>query len=116
MPERDYLVVLRGAVQNPRNILRVRIVTDRGAVVDFAAQYEATIERRAYPVVRHDGSHGQGHRDPLDRRGESVRKEWLPEHLTLAQSLTLGIRDVMEHWNGYRDAFLQRGLFNRSER
>jgi hypothetical protein len=53
--------------------LRVWIRTDQGTVVDFVAQYEAILSEFIYPVVRYDGSHGRGHRDLLDRHGETIR-------------------------------------------
>lgn len=108
MPERGYRYVLRGTEDDPRDILRVRIVIDRGAVVDFLAQYETIIDNERYPVVRYDGSHGRGHRDVLDWGGVGIDKEWMPEHMNLAATLTHGIQDIKEHWERYREAFMAR--------
>ena len=116
MPEKGYQFVLRGTEDNPRDILRVRILIDRGAVEDFLAQYETIIEDERYPVVRYDGSHGRGHRDVLDWRGESVAKEWMPEHMSLAATLTYGIQDIKAHWERYREAFIGRQPFDRGAR
>lgn len=52
--------------------IRYRIKTDRGHVVDFVVQYEVILDGNLLPVVRYDGSHGQGHRDILDSRGETI--------------------------------------------
>lgn len=82
--------------------IRVRFRTDRGQLVDFVAQYEATIAERAYPVVRYDGSHGRGHRDTLDPRGETIRKEWLPEHLSLSEAFQLSLQTIRDDWRRYR--------------
>ena len=112
MPDKDYELVLDGALDNPTDLLRVRIVTDRGEVVDFIAQFETIIEGQHYPVVRYDGSHGRGHRDLLNRRGETVDKDWLAEHLTLGQALTFGVKDITANWPLYRDAFLTRERFD----
>lgn len=104
MPERTYEITLGGA----GNYIRVRIVTAKGQVVDFLAQYETTVEGKRTPVMRYDGSHGRGHRDTLDRRGETIRKDWFPEHMTLGESLTEARRQLEANWVRYRDEFLER--------
>ena len=57
------------------DVIRVRIRTDHGRVVDFVAQFEAWIEGRRRPVVRHDASHGRAHRDLLDWTGNPRQKD-----------------------------------------
>lgn len=84
--------------------------------MDFVAQYEAIVSEHLYPVVRYDGSHGRGHRNWLDRHGETIRKDWFAEELTLADVLTLGIRDIVANWRTYREELLDReGLAGSSE-
>ncbi len=73
MPEKRYLLDL-DEEQKVDDYIRVWIRTERGTVVDFVAQYEAIVQDRIYPVARYDGSHGRGHRDLLDRHGETIRK------------------------------------------
>lgn len=113
MPEQGYLADLDiGGPLEDR--IRVRIVTHRGEVVDFVAQFEAMIEERFFPVVRYDGSHGRGHRDVLDRHGQTVRKDWLPENVTtLAEALNHAIDDIYAHWRRYRSGFLAHEGFSR---
>jgi hypothetical protein len=53
----------------------------------------------------YDGSHGQAHRDLLDEAGRTVRKTWLPDHLTLNDALQLALDDIRENWRRYRDDF-----------
>jgi len=69
------------------------------------------VDQWFYPVVRFDGSHGVGHRDLLDRRGATVRKDWLAGDATLAQVLNAGRQEIMERWRDYRAAFLARERF-----
>lgn len=103
----DYTVLL-DPLQG--DILRVRIRTERGRVVDFVVQYELELAGLPAPVVRYDGSHGRGHRDVLDRRGATIvgRKRWLPEEWTLEQALAYGRQDLLQNWPRYRDDFLRR--------
>lgn len=90
------------------NRIRYRIKTDRGTVVDFVVQYEMLMGESYQPVVRYDGSHGQGHRDILDIRGETIDKRWLPEHMDLGACLDYGRDDLRANWESYRDRFLER--------
>lgn len=90
------------------DVLRVRFRTERGRVVDFVVQYEATIAEQVYPVVRFDGSHGRGHRDTLDARGETIRKDWLPEHFTLGEAFQAALETIEKEWPRYREAFVRR--------
>lgn len=111
MPDKDYEFLLDGTLEDPEDLLRVRIVTDRGIVVDFVAQYEVVLDGKHYPVVRYDGSHGRGHRDLLDRYGETIDKRWMAENITLGQALTFGIQDIRARWERYRGEFLARERF-----
>jgi hypothetical protein len=108
MPLVAYELVLNTTVEGARDVLRVRIGTDHGRVVDFVAQYETEIAEQIVPVVRYDGSHGHGHRDLLGRQGETIDKEWSPEHFTLAQTLIKGLQDIIDNWSRYRDEFMHR--------
>lgn len=107
MPERDYLLPLAHGLEISDRA-RVWMRTDRGQVVDFVVQYEAFIAERFYPIVRYDGSHGRGHRDIIDRSGNVIRKDWLPEHVSLGQALDAGLEDIEDHWHAYRAEFVAR--------
>ena len=96
------------AEDEPGNRIRYRILTDPGQVLDFVVQYETLIDGNYRPVVRYDGSRGQGHRDILNLRGETVDKWWLPDHLDLKGSLKYGSTDLRSNWRRYRDTFLER--------
>lgn len=88
--------------------IRYRIRTVQGQVVDFVIQYEVLVDDQMYPVVRYDGSHGHGHRDILDARGETVDKHWLPEHMDMKECLAVAVSDVKDNGHRYRDRFLER--------
>lgn len=88
------------------DFMRVKIITERGQVVDFVVQHETIIDGRTYPVVRYDGSHGQAHRDRLDTRGRVVSKHWF--QVGYAEALALGIQDIRANWSRYREDFIRR--------
>lgn len=90
------------------DVVWIRIRTERGRMVDFVVQHETAIGDRMLPVVRYDGSHGRAHRDLLDGKGRTVRKKWLPSHLTFDEALIFGQQDIEGNWRTYRDAFLRR--------
>lgn len=87
--------------------IRYRIRTVNGRVVDFVVQYETTIGGQVFPVVRYDASHDRGHRDILDRNGDTVEKYWLPEHMDFKECLAYGVNDIKENGTKYRDKFLE---------
>lgn len=102
MSEHAYFVVYDAA-----NRTRVRILTDRGAVVDFVVQLETMLDDVFVPVVRYDGSHGRAHRDMLNWTGDTIDKQWLPEHWTMGQAVTYGIREIAANWPDYVSRFLE---------
>lgn len=102
MAEKAYTFTI-GPVDRIRN----RIQLERDTVVDFVVQYETFFEGEFKPVVRYDGSHGHGHRDLLNHRGE-VDKHWLPEHMTMGDCLTYAQHDLRDNWEQYRNRFLER--------
>ncbi|MGH2535742.1 MAG: DUF7718 family protein [Thermomicrobiales bacterium] len=96
---------------NPHgNYVRVRFATEAGRLFEFVVQYETTVEERDYPVVRYDTAHGRPHRVLLDWSGATIRRDPLPEHLSLSQALDLARRDILETWANYRADFLRRRL------
>jgi len=111
MPWRDdFLQPLgQGTIDDER--MRVRINTERGVVMDFVVQYETPMadpSEEHVVVVRYDGSHGRAHRDVLDAQGQTVRKMYLPTHLSYGGALNYAIADIRENWVRYRQDFLLR--------
>ena len=103
MPERRWDEVLNELGDR----LFVRLVHERGTVVDYAVWYVAMIEGQPMEVVRSDSAHGRAHYDVLDWDGKS-RKVWSREHLDLGEAMTEAIDDLHTNWARYRDDFLRR--------
>jgi hypothetical protein len=111
MPWRDDFMqpLGQGTIDDER--MRVRINTERGVVMDFVVQYEtprSDLSGEHVVVVRYDGSHGRAHRDLLDARGHTVRKMYLPTHLSFGEALNYALADIKENWARYRQDFLLR--------
>jgi hypothetical protein len=87
--------------------LRYRILTEHGQVVDFVVQFETEILGEFRPVVRYDASHGHGHRDLLDAKGDTVKKDWLPEDFSFKQCLDHAALDLRVNWKKYRQHFVE---------
>ncbi len=111
MPDETHIIRLDplGPIDNRP---RVRIVTERGRVLLFSVQYEASIGARLVAVARYDSSHGVAHRDLLDRDGHNVDKRWFPG-LPLGQALDFAILDFKTDWRRYRRDFILREDFGR---
>lgn len=85
----------------------VRVLAERGEVLDFTVLYLATVEDRVYPVIRYDTAHGDPHRDTLDWNGFVVEKHWMPGKSN-AEALNDAIREVKTTWPEMYAAFLRR--------
>lgn len=85
----------------------VRILAERGKVLDFTVIYSATIGDRLYPVMRYDTAHGDPRRDKLDWDGHVVEKLWMPG-MSYADALNHAIRGVKANWEDMFAEFLRR--------
>ena len=103
MPERDYELEL-----GPKDWMRVRIVTERGKVVDFLVQYETLIGESYRAVVRYDCSHGFAHRDLLNRRGDVIDKWAFPEDMDFKECLAHADQDLRTNWKRYKQWFIEK--------
>ena len=56
-----------------------------------------------YPIVRYDTAHGKAHRDLLHPDGRQT-KDWF-EGYAVEEVLTIGQKDILENWHGYRGRF-----------
>lgn len=90
------------------DVIRVRIVRDGRAVVDFVVQYEAMFDGRYLAVVRYDGSHGRPHRDLLGWDGATIEKTWLPIGTRNNEVLTAAILAIRGTWENLRTEFALR--------
>ena len=109
MPWRDDFIIPLEPISDPEGErIRVRLNILRGVVVDFVVQYETPVVEQTddhFVVVRYDASHQRAHRDLLDRRGRSIRKTWLAEHLTFSEAVSLAIAEIKQNWRRYRQDF-----------
>jgi hypothetical protein len=85
----------------------VRVLAERGRVLDFTVIYLATVGDRVYPVMRYDTAHGDPHRDTLDWDGHVVEKHWMPG-MFYALALNNAIREVKTTWEDMFADFLRR--------
>jgi hypothetical protein len=87
--------------------LRYRFTKVSGQVTASLVQFETIIGEERFPVVRYDGVHRFAHRDVLNRRGEIIDKQALPEHLTFGEALTFAAADIKENWTHYLTRFFE---------
>lgn len=85
----------------------VRILAERGQVLDFTVVYLAIVDNRIMPVARYDAAHGYPHLDTLDWSGNVFEKHWLPLQ-SLGEALDHAILDFKVNYQRYFDAFLAR--------
>ncbi len=78
--------------------------TEKGKVVDFAAQLEVRVRDEWKVVIRYDCSHNFSHIDRYNLRGEQEKEEL---HLSYAESLTLADEDININWKLYKEKFLR---------
>lgn len=57
--------------EEEKELLRIRIWTEKGKVKDLVIQYESLIREKWLPTVRYDCSHGFFHRDVLFPNGDN---------------------------------------------
>lgn len=100
MPEKSYIDTLTDT-----DTIRVRFFVEQGIVIRFVVQYEAVIDGERLAVLGYDRSHDQAHRDILDRRGETIRKEWLG--FSYGDALTFALHDIRANWQRYRRDFVR---------
>jgi hypothetical protein len=53
----------------------------------------------------YDCAHGFAHVDVLAPDGSQVSKRALPDYLTLSQAFQLGITDIVQNWETFRERF-----------
>ena len=100
MSETEFIIYLDEAQENR---YRHRHVWDGNKIVEFRIQYEAFIAGQWHPVLRYDTAHGQPHRDILHPDGTQT-KVMHPGYRN-AEVLTIGQRDIIEHWQVYGAAY-----------
>ncbi len=72
----------------------------------FVLKYLATIDGDEFEVLRFDSAHEMPHIDILAPDGETKQKVWL-SHLTNKSALTYAKEDIEQHYQLYREKFIQ---------
>ena len=101
MPERRYLIPYSFDTQK-----RHHHETRQGKIVRFMVQLEVLIRGEWKPVIRYDCSHRYAHCDRFNLRGEQLKEEL---EMSYEEALTFGDDDIDDHWETYRNRFLQGG-------
>jgi hypothetical protein len=106
MPRREFSKEFFSRLSDTDRV-RFRLDINSGELLEFTVQYETLIDDNWYPVVRYDSAHGHGHRDILDQTGQPIEKFWLPPTFSHKDSAAYAQNDLREHWQQYRDEFLE---------
>jgi len=86
--------------------LRIKIITDKGNVVNMVVQYEAKFDDEWHAIVRYDCSHGFLHRDVMFPNGKVEKYPLdLPD---LNTALLYAEQDIKDRWSWYRDRYRRR--------
>lgn len=99
MPEKRYLIPYSLGAQK-----RHHHETQHGKIVRFMVQLEILAHGVWTPVIRYDCAHGYAHCDRFNLHGEQL-KEALD--MQYEEALTFADDAIDEHWESYRDRFLQ---------
>ena len=88
------------------NRIRVRLMTDNGALQDVMFQYEASIAEEWTPIVRYDCAHGFFHRDVLLPSGDKEKQ--IVEIDTLKRASQYAEQDLKDRWEWYRERYIKK--------
>lgn len=87
--------------------LRIRIVTEKGQVINIMVQYEAHITGAWREIVRYDCSHGFLHRDVIMPKGRTEKQPLSIANLN--DALQYAEQDIKDRWQWYKEKYI-RGL------
>lgn len=90
---------------NRRELLRIRIWTEKGRVEDLVIQYESYLEDKWNPILRYDCSHGFFHRDVLYPGGEKEKQAI--SITSLDDALNYAEQDIKDRWEFYKERFVK---------
>ncbi len=89
--------------QELRDRLRVSVIKEKGKIINFVVQYEASIKSRWYAIIRYDTSHGFAHKDIIHYDGTREKQPLYFPNYNLA--FTFAIQDLKSLWRWYRKGF-----------
>lgn len=85
--------------------LRVKLIVDKGKLIDFVIQYESFIKEKWREIVRYDCSHGHFHRDIIFPDGEKEKKKIIIFDLKTAS--LYAEQDIADRWGWYKEQYLK---------
>ena len=88
------------------DLLRIRIWTENGKVVDLVVQYECLINSRWHIIVRYDCSHGYFHRDILFPNGDKEKQTVVLS--SLKEALNYSEQDIRDRYEFYKERYLKK--------
>ena len=86
-------------------LLRLRIRTEKGKVIDIVVQYEFLIEAEWTPINRYDCAHEFFHRDVLIPGGEKEKQAIGIENLN--DALLYAEQDLKDRWKLYKQRYIR---------
>lgn len=69
-------------------------------------QLEVFVQGEWKPVIRYDCAHNYAHCDRFNLRGDQLKEELI---MSYEEALTFADDDIDDHWDIYRNRFLQGG-------
>jgi len=103
MKEISYLKYLD---EDEKELLRIRIWTEKGKVKDLVIQYESFVREKWYSIVRYDCSHGYFHRDVLSPNGDKEKQSI--SITSLEDALNYAEQDFKDRWEFYKARFVKK--------
>ncbi|MBI4530642.1 MAG: hypothetical protein HY709_03885 [Candidatus Latescibacteria bacterium] len=101
MPEKRYLIPYSLDTRK-----RHHHETQQGKIAWFMVQLEVLVEEEWKSVIRYDCAHGYAHCDRFNLRGDSVKDNL---EMSYEEVLTFADEDIDDHWETYRNHFLEGG-------
>ena len=86
--------------------LRIRLIIDKGELIDVVYQYEAFINNNWVAIVRYDCSHGFFHRDVLNPNGDKEKFEITLDDLKSASKYAE--QDLKDRWEWYKERYIKK--------
>lgn len=89
-----------------QELLRFRILIDKGKIFDFVVQDESYISGKWHNIVRYDCSHGFFHRDLLFPKG--VKEKHEISITSLKDGLNYAEQYIKDRWVFYKERYINR--------
>ncbi len=92
--------------KNDSDRLRVKLMVDKGDLLDVVFQYESFIDNNWVAIVRYDCAHGIFHRDVMQPNGDKEKHEVVIDNLKSAAKYAQ--QDIKDRWEWYKERFMKK--------